>query len=254
MRKRVLKIYLISLVIFLLPVVAWAANLDALKADFLQGNYRRVILEGLAQKEHFNIQGTDELNYLLGLSYLKEDKLEQAQDCLRRILNNPLSKFKEQASLVLADTYLIKGQYQEAEDLYGKLLENNPNTSFRAAILYRLSQSGYRKGNKEQFDEYLSKLKRDFPLSLELRPNRGIPRSEPFLSANAEFSVQVGFFGKYLNAVNFKNKLAASGYTAYIEGSNEGYRVKVGKFKTQMEALDTENKLSRDGFSTKLCP
>ncbi|MDD5129355.1 MAG: SPOR domain-containing protein [Candidatus Omnitrophica bacterium] len=254
MRKLIIKVYLIVLFVFFIPVAAWAANLDALKADFLQGNYRRVILEGLAQKGHFNIQGADELNYLLGLSYLKEAKLEQAQDCLRSILNNPISKFKEQAFLALADIYLIKGQYQEAEDLYGKLLENNPNTSFKAAILYRLSQLGYRKGNKEQFDEYLSKLKRDFPLSLELRPNRGIPRSEPFLSESTEFSVQVGFFGKYLNAVNFKNKLAAGGYPAYIEGSNEGYRVKVGRFKTQMEALDTENKLSQDGFSTKLCP
>lgn len=252
MRK--LKVNFIILAIFVFPVISWAANLDTLKADFLQGNYHRVMLEAQAQTGRFNIHGTDELNYLLGLSYLKEDKLEQAQDCFRCILSNPISKFKEQAGLASADVYLIKGQFQDAEDIYNKLLEDNPNTSLKAGILYRLSQSGYRKGNKEQFNEYLLKLKRDFPLSLELRSAKGIPPSEPFLNEIGEFSVQVGFFVKSLNAFNFKDRLLAMGYPAYIEGSSEGYRVKVGRFKTQMEALDTENKLSREGFSTKLCP
>ena len=246
------KVYIIVLALFVFPAVSWAANPDTLKADFLQGNYRRVIIE--AQAERFNIQGSDELNYLVGLSYLKEDKLEQAQDCFRRILSDPAGKFKEQAGQALADVYLIKGQFQDAEDIYKKLLEDNSNTNLKAGILYRLSQSGYRKGNKEESGEYLLKLKRDFPLNLELRSSKGIPHSQPLLNEIGEFSVQVGFFVKNLNAVNFKNKLLAMGYLAYVEGSSEGYRVKVGRFKTQVEALDTENKLSREGFSTKLCP
>jgi tetratricopeptide (TPR) repeat protein len=254
MYKQKLKICFLILIILFLPLEVRAANLDAIKADFLQGNYRRVILEGLAQSGHFNIQGADELNYLMGLSYLKEDGIEQARDCFQRILNNPISKLKEWASLAYADTYLIKGQYQKAEAAYNKLLEVNSGTSLKAAVFYRLSQSGYRKGNREQFDEYLLKLKRDFPLSLELRSGNGIPRSEPLLNGGGDFSVQVGFFVKNLNAVNFSNKLIALGYPAFVEGSKEGYRVKVGRFKTQAEALNIENKLSSDGFSTKLCP
>jgi tetratricopeptide (TPR) repeat protein len=247
-----LKVNFIILAIFVFPVISSAANLDVLKTDFLQGNYRRVILE--AQAGHFNIQGGDELSYLLGLSYLKEDKLEQAQEYFQRILSKPISKFKPQAALSSADIYLIKGQFQKAEDIYNKLLEDSPGTSLRAGILYRLSESGYRKGNKEQHNEYLLKLKREFPLSLELRSAKGMPRSEPFLNEIGEFSVQVGFFVKSLNAVNFKDKLLAMGYAAYVEGSSAGYRVRVGRFKTQAEALDAENKLSREGFSTKLCP
>ncbi len=254
MRKQRFIIYIIVLAVFVFPAAAWPASLDALKADFLQGNYRRVILEAQAQSGSFNIHGADELNYLLGLSYLKENKPEQAQDCFRRVLNNPISKLREQASLSSADIYLMKGQFKEAEDIYSKLLGNNPNTVLKAAIFYRLSQSGSRKGNKEQSSEYLSKLKRDFPLSLELRPGVEIPRSEALLKEPGEFSVQVGFFVKNSNAVNFRNKIAAMGYPAFVEGSPEGYRVKVGRFKTQMEALDTENKLSAEGFSTKLCP
>ncbi|MBU0547450.1 MAG: SPOR domain-containing protein [Candidatus Omnitrophica bacterium] len=249
-----LKIGFIILTIFVFPVISWAANLETLKADFLQGNYRRVMFEAQAQVGRFNIQGTDELDYLLGLSYLKEDKLEQAQECFRRILSNPMSKFKAYAAMASGDVYLIKGQFQDAEVIYNKLLEDNPNTSLKAGILYRLSQSGYRKGNKQQFNEYLLKLKRDFPLSLELRSTKGIPQGEPLSSVIGEFSIQVGFFVKSLNAVNFKHKLLAMGYPVYVEGSSEGYRVKVGRFKTQVEALETENKLSQEGFSTKLCP
>ena len=256
------RVYFLVLAIFIFPVISWAADLDSLKADFLQGNYRRVTLEALAQMGSFNNQGADELNYLLGLSYLKEDKLDQAQECFRRILNNPISKFKEQADLSSADIYLIKGQFKDAEDIYNKLLENNPNTNLKAGIFYRLSQLGYRKANKEESNEFLLKLRKDFPLSLELRAVNGIPQSEAPVIHRAdapineigEFSVQVGFFVKNLNAINFKDRLLALGFPAYVEGSSEGYRVKVGKFKTQVEALDTESKLSREGFSTKLCP
>ncbi len=256
------KVYFLVLAILILPVISWAIDLDSLKADFLQGNYRRVTLEAQAQIGGSSIQGVDELSYLLGLSYLKEDKLDQAQECFCRILNNPLSKFKEQAGLASADIYLIKGQFQDAENIYNKLLENDPNTNLKAGILYRLSQSGYRRGKKEEPNEYLLKLRKDFPLSLELRAVNGIPQSEaPVMHRAAasineigEFSVQVGFFVKNLNAVNFKDRLLALGFPAYVEGSSEGYRVKVGKFKTQVEALDTESKLSREGFSTKLCP
>ncbi|MDD5561463.1 MAG: SPOR domain-containing protein [Candidatus Omnitrophica bacterium] len=252
MRK--FKLYFMILAFLSFPGISRAANLDKLKADFLQGNYRRVILEAQAQTGRFSIQGTDELSYLSGLSYLKENKLDQAQECFRRILNNPLSRFKTQAALASADAYLIKGQFQDAEDIYNKLLEDNPNINLKAGIFYRLSQSGYRKGNREQFNEYLLKLKRDFPLSLELKSSKGIPQSVSFLNETGEFSVQVGFFVKSLNAVNFKDRLLDMGYPAYIEGSGEGYRVKVGRFKTQTEALETESKLSLDGFPTKLCP
>ena len=40
-----IKIYLIGLVFVVMPAIGQAAELDGLKADFLQGNYRRVIFE-----------------------------------------------------------------------------------------------------------------------------------------------------------------------------------------------------------------
>jgi tetratricopeptide (TPR) repeat protein len=243
---------------------AWAFDLDALKADFLQGNYRRVIFEGQAELSRIRFGNADELNYIVGLSYIKEAKLDLAQDCFRRILDNSASKFKAEAGLALADTYLVSGKFQEAEAAYHKLISDSINSPQKPAVLYRLSQLESRRGNYQKSSEYLTKLKRDFPLSPELRGSKGIVvvgpsvgECEPALNSSAEggeYSIQVGFFTSSANANNFKDTLLSKNYPAYLEDAGSGYRVKVGKVKSRQEALDLEDRLIRDGFQTKICP
>lgn len=235
------------------PVLCRAADLDSLKADFLQGNYRRVIFEGEASRP--NIRASEELNYILGLSYLKENNLTLAREAFNRILKNPSSKFRAQAAMSLGDTYLISGEYQEAEDLYNKLMNEEPNTGLKAALLYRLSQAAFNKGDHRLANDYLFKLKRDFPLSPELRSTRGLPHIEaPKKDAAGAYSVQVGFFTNTANADNLRDKLCVLGFSAYVEEGQGGYRVRVGRFKALGEALDMESELSKKGFPTKLCP
>ncbi|MDP2044030.1 MAG: SPOR domain-containing protein [Candidatus Omnitrophota bacterium] len=251
--RKIIPLFIFCASIFF-PVFCWPAELDALKADFLRGNYRRVILEGQAQVERINLRGSDELSCILGLSYLKESDLAAARESFKRVLRNSSGKFKTQANLGLADTYLIGGQFQEAENIYNKLIDEDPNISLKAAILYRLSQSGFKKGNNSQGNEYLSKLKRDFPISLELRLTRAIGRIEPIFPETGEYSVQVGFFTNSENADSLKHKLLAKGYPAYVERVGAGNRVRVGRLKARKEALDLENKLTKEGFPTKVCP
>ncbi|MDD5465196.1 MAG: SPOR domain-containing protein [Candidatus Omnitrophica bacterium] len=251
------KLFFVLLNFFIIPAIAQAADMDSLKADFLQGNYRRVIFEAQAQLNRADAGRAEELNYILGLSYLKEGRLEQAQDCFKRILGASSNKFKAPASLGLADTYLMSGRFQDAQDIYAKLVIDDPDNSQKAAVLYRLSQLEFKKGNTLQGSDYLSKLKNDFPLSPELRLAKDLPLIAPPVSIakdTAKYSVQVGFFTSSDNANNFKNKLLAENYPAYLEDSGTGYRVKVGRFKSQKEASDLESKLSKEGFQTKTCP
>jgi len=258
------KLNLVFLVYFIFPGFCWALEIDALKTDFLEGNYRRVIFEGQAQVQRLHLGNTDELNYILGLSYLAESKLDLAQACFRRILNNSGSKLKEEAALSLADTYLVSGQFELAEASYNKLINDDSNSRQKPAVWYRLSQLEAKRGNHQKSSEYLFKLKRDFPLSPELRATKGIEfvntpvaSCEPLASVHietGEYSIQVGFFTSSANANNFKDTLLSKNYPAYVEDSGTGYRVKVGKFKSQKEALDLESRLSRDGFATKVCP
>ncbi len=264
MRKHITRGLIAVCSSFFLPVLAWALDMDELKADFLHGNYRRVIFEGQAEADRMHFGNTDELIYILGLSYLKEFKVDLAQNCFRRILNNSNSKFKQEASLALADTFLVAGQFQQAEDAYNKLVNDATNSSFKPAVLYRLSQLETKRGNHQKANEYLLKLKKDFPLSPELK-SKGItflnlpaPACEPEATGvsveGGQYCVQVGFFTSSANADNFKNTLISKDYPAYVENSGTGYRVKVGKFPSQKEAQELENRLSRDGFQTKVCP
>jgi tetratricopeptide (TPR) repeat protein len=260
MKMRMNKIYLTVSILFIIPVVCFAADLETLKADFLQGNYRRVIFEGQAQLERINLSNTDELNYILGLSYLKEGKLDFAQNCFRKILSNQKSKFNGQASLALADTYLVSGQFQKAEESYKALSAQQDKTAFQAALLYRLSQLEFKRGNSQLGNEYLLKLRRDFPLSPELRLDRGIqiinqPPADQSISDSGEYCVQVGFFESLSNANRLKDELSMKNFSSpYIESSSGGYRIKVGRFKTQREAIDLASQLSKEGFQTKVCP
>jgi len=238
----------------ILPVFCQAQELDILKTDFLQGNYRRVIFEGQAQIDQINLGNTDELNYILGLSYLKESKIILAQGCFERILSNPKSKFYQAASLALADTYLVAGQFQPALDGYNKLIVDDPQSNQQPAILYRLSQLELKRGAYQKSNDYWFKLKRDFPLSPELRSTKGIGSINVSASQTNEYSVQAGFFTNSANAHNLKNTLLSKNYPAYVENFGAGFRVRVGKFKSQKEALDLESKLAQDGFAAKVCP
>lgn len=249
--------FIIILSLFIIPVITWAADIANVKVDFLRGNYRKVIFEGQAQINQLNSAEADELNYILGLSYLKEAKLEQAQGCFKFVLSGLPRKLKKQAELGLADTYLMSGRFQEAEDSYNKLIAEESDNSLKAAILYRLSQLEFKRGNNQRGNDYLSKLKKDFPLSPELRLTRGLVLSnKPVLTAadTGEYSVQVGFFTSSSNANNLKNKLLAINFPAYVENAGAGYRVRVGRLKTLNEALVLERKLSKEGFQTKVCP
>lgn len=249
------RFFIIVFLFLIAPVFSWAADLDGKKVDFLQGNYRRVIFESQPQAGLPESGNPDELNYILGLSYLKEARLEQARECFKVILAGPSHKFKEQAELGLADTYLMGGRFQEAENIYKKLADEP--TNMKAAILYRLSQLEFKRGNNQRGNDYLFKLKKDFPLSPELRLTRGLALINNPVSTAAdtgEYSVQLGFFTSISNATNLKDKLLARGYPAYLENTGSGYRVKVGHLKTSNEALILENKLSREGFQTKICP
>lgn len=254
MRIRKIDLYLINLIFFIFPSICLAMDLDSLKVDFLQGNYRRVIFEGQAQVDRINLGNTDELNYILGLSYLKQGSALPAQDCFKRILNNQSSKFANQAKMGSADAYLMQGQFQEAENIYKKLIEDDPNSNLKAALLYRLSQLEFKKQDAQQGNSYLSKLKKDFPLSFELKQNKGLGLAKITIIDSGQYSVQVGFFQNIANANSLKIKLLSKDFPAYTENSGAGFRVKAGKFNSLKEALDLEKRLSQEGFPTKICP
>ena len=86
MPRKIIHFFIILAFLFF-PVFCWSAELDALKADFLRGNYRKVIFEAQGRADRINFRSSDEPNYILGLSYLKESNLAKAEESFKRILN-----------------------------------------------------------------------------------------------------------------------------------------------------------------------
>lgn len=237
----------------------YALNLDKIKVYFLAGDYKSAILEGErllaseAQSSH-----SDELYYILGLSYLKDSNYLRASDIFEIILKEfKNSTFKEETKLGLGDTYFLRGDYDKAGGYFRELINNNPATKLKAQVYYRLILIGFKKGDTQEGKEYLDRLKKEFPASTELIVNRELCVLSNY-SSDFFYTVQVGSFTQAKNAHNLTDKLIQTGYDAYIEETDlrdtKTYRVKVGKLKSRTEAVQLQNKLSQEGYPTRICP
>jgi len=255
MTQKIVKLVLLILLVSLIDK-GYCLNLDKVKVYFLEGDYKGAILEGeklIAQDPH-----SDELYYILGLSYLKDGNYLRASDIFEIILKEfKNSAFCGEAKIGLGDTYFLRSDFAKAKDYYKDLINSNPETKLKAVVYYRLSQIQAKLGDTQQAKVYLDKLKQDFPLNLESRLNKDLCY---FLDSASDiyYTIQVGSFSNITNAKNLTGELIQNGYPAYIEEINfqgiQTYRVRIGKLPTRQEAVNLERKLSQKGYPTKICP
>jgi tetratricopeptide (TPR) repeat protein len=234
----------------------YALDLQQVKVYFLEGDYKSAILEGeklLAQDAH-----SDELYYILGLSYMKDGNYLRASDIFEIILkefkNTPR---KDEAKLGLGDTYFLRGDFYQAQGYYKDLIDTNPGTKLKAQVYYRLSQVGFKKGDTQLGKEYLDKLKQEFPLYPESKLSQELYTLTDS-SSGIYYTVQVGAFSNITNARNLTQKLIHKGYPAYVEEINikgeTSYRVRVGKSLLRQEIINLADKLSQEGYPTRIFP
>jgi tetratricopeptide (TPR) repeat protein len=253
---------LLFLLIFILSMSTrvYALDIDQVKIYLLKGDYKAAIQEGekvLAQASA-NSPKIDELHYVLGLSYMKDGNLLRASDIFEIVINEyKKSPFRQEAMMGLGDVYLLQGNFSKAEETYKVILKEDPNTKLKSQIYYRLSQSGFKKGELEEGRIYLTKVKDQSLQTPELKDKEN-SCSLPQDLADVYYSVQVGAFSQESNAHNLVKKLTSKGYPAYVEElknqSKAKYRVKVGRFKERTAVVDLQAKLSGEGYPTKICP
>jgi tetratricopeptide (TPR) repeat protein len=235
----------------------FALDLKKIRVYFLNQDYKQAITEGeklLGQPGHAE-KGIEELYYLLGLSYLKEENYLRASDIFEIILkeykNSPL---KEQAELGLADTFFLRNDFPRAQSGYQQFVIAYSGSRFLPLVYSRLSQCASKLGNIQEAKGYQAKLTSGSRLDPEVNYDLA------YYSLNADYySVQVGSFSQEANAKNLIQKLTSLGYQAYIEETGasikeKGFRVRVGKFASRKEAVDTEAKLIQQGYPTRICP
>jgi len=257
-----MKLYKLNLIItFLICVLCigffynvFALNIDPVKVYFLAGDYKSAILEGekLVAKSGDD-SGLDELYYILALSYLKDGNYLRATDIFEIIINEfKDSKFKEESIIGLGDAYFFKGDYAKAESYYKDPINKKLKSKLLPLTYYKLSECAAKLGNSKEAEEYIAKLKKDYPLNLEMQSNKDLTTPDLI------YTVQVGSFSKSINAKNLSEKLKKNGYAAYIIDLNDQgrktYRVRIGKFTSRVEAVQVERKLSVEGYPTKIFP
>lgn len=202
--------------------------------------------------------GSDELYYVLGLSYLKDGNFLRASDIFEIILNEfKDSRFHDEAKLGLADTFFLREDFVQAKNIYKGLLDSGPSVSLKPILYYRLSQVAFKTGDMAEGKTYEDKLVLEYPLNLESRINKDICFL-PDTTSGLFYTVQVGAFSNATNAKNLVEKLVQKDYPAYIEvavlSGKASYRVRVGKLRTRQEVEALERKLTQEGYPTRICP
>lgn len=256
-RLRCFRYWLLSGILCLALGIAskcYALNLDKAKVNFLKGNYQECIneCENILAGSGYS-KDLDELYYILGLSYLKQDNLLRASDIFEIIINEfKGSNFRDEALFSLGDIYFLKSDYEKAENNYKQILAINPNTKLESLIIFRLIQTSMKKGDWQEAKAYSEKLNKDYPSSFIKR------MSADLSSRDFYFTVQVGAFSKPINAENLCRELNQKGYSAFIQTGDQvaakTYRVRVGKLNTALEAKELEAKLKNEGYPTKIYP
>lgn len=161
-------------------------------------------------------------HYLLGICLLKEAKFDQARENFNIILRRfPRSKFCDDASLGIADSYFLSQDYKKASVKYEKFIHDFPRSQLK---------------------------------SIARRHQKLCKQAGPYV--NSYFSVQAGCFGKKGNAEKLRDELIDSGFQAYIVKLPDDafYRVRVGRFSNRLQAEFLEQRLKSEGYPTKICP
>jgi hypothetical protein len=141
---------------------------------------------------------------------------------------------------------------EKAQAFYAAVYSNFPKSQFADAALFRNFSYYYALGLYKKAEELKSRLRKDYPNSPYLKNTlRSFPISDEMLIVNPNpykikntvenrFTIQVGAFGQYDNAVNLKNKFDADGVESNISPKRVNnlqlHIVTVGNFANRPDA------------------
>ncbi len=240
---------------FMVFSLAYALDLDRIKAYYLGGDYKSAIIEGerILATQSLASAHSDELYYILGLSYLGDKNYLRASDIFEIILKEfDKSSFKENARLGLGDVYFLKGDYSKARSYYQDVVNNTNDSRLKPMAYYKLSQTALKIGDTEGAARYSEELKE------KITPEKKLALEDDVGALPDFYTVQAGSFVSQKNAKNLQAKLASQGYDAYIKegdmGTRRTYRVQVGKLKSRQEAMRVQLKLAAQGYSANIIP
>ena len=235
------------------------ASMADVEAALLNRDY--VQAQKLAEDVLANQPQNQEAQYYVGLSQLRQAKYNEALESFNKIKNEKLgAQLRERVYLGLFDAYYLLEGYQEADATLRELLKEGAKPRPRrdkpeamSLVYFKLAKVNMKLARWSQATDYLEKIVRSFPNSLE------VPAAKQLLEEKHYFAVQVGAFMERRLAEALVDELKQKEEYAYIIESVDSqnrkfYRVRVGQLAMLKEAQALKNRLAKFGYPAQIYP
>ncbi len=192
--------------------------------------------------------------YYIGLSLLRQARYKEALEPLNKIKNEKLgAQLRERVYLGLFDAYYLSEEYQQADETLQELLKEGNKPEAVSLIYFKLAKVNMKLAHWGQATDYLEKIVRSFPNSLE------VPAAKQLLDEKHYFAVQVGAFMERRLAEALVDELKQKEQYAYIiesldSQSRKFYRVRVGQLAMLKDAQALKNRLAKFGYPAQIYP
>ncbi|MCO6474332.1 MAG: SPOR domain-containing protein [Melioribacteraceae bacterium] len=189
-----------------------------------------------------------EIDIVPELKMIEEGKIDEAQESLASLL----SSSPNDPSVIFLDGVLTE-EGESALEKFEAVYNNFPSSRYADAALYRIFSFYYALGIYNRAEDYLDKLKSEYPKSPYIKAaDRTIPDEdasiitdtkptiEQTVKQSGNFTVQAGAFLNMNNAQKLQENLQSSGYLVEIFPKEVGGSilnvVTVGRFENPEEA------------------
>ena len=192
--------------------------------------------------------------YYIGLSQLRQAQYNEALESFNKIKNKKLgAQLRERIYLGLFDAYYLLEGYQEADATLQELLKEGAKPEAVSLVYFKLAKVNMKLAHWGQATDYLEKIVRSFPNSLE------VPAAKQLLEDKHYFAVQVGAFMERRLAEALVDELKQKEEYAYIIESLDSqnrkfYRVRVGQLAMLKEAQTLKVRLAKFGYPAQIYP
>jgi hypothetical protein len=168
------------------------------------------------------------------------------------------SQYPDDPSILYLDALLIENG-EDASQQFSQIAQNYPKSKYADACLFRVYSYNYALGSYKKAQDYLFKLKQDYPNSQYIKIIDNKMDFEETDNTNVEvnnntsqilYTLQAGAFTNLENAKELKSDLEKDGYKVEIKEKSVGGTafqvVYVGKYSDEKSAQQDMNKINND--------
>lgn len=234
--------------------ISKADFVDSINILFMKENYSGLVATAERNMKRQRLTRTEkkEVLCLMGISYTKLGKYEEAREAFGKMLTMRGNKLREEAHIGIADSYFLERDVDRAIRAYDEALDLYPRSERLPSVYYNLGLCYKEKGNIAKSNAYFQKVKSDYSGSFEAKK----AVYTPVKKRTKYYIIQLGAFGSLKNAKKLVRRLSRKGYDSYVQkvakGGDVFYRVRGGKFSNKTYAKKLLRRLKRDRFSAKI--